>query len=366
MKKRVGIITFHNAINFGAVLQCYALQKKLLSMGFDAKVVDYRNEFIQKEYSLFGGKLKGTLKTRIIEIIKRILGLPMNYLKIRLFKKFINENFNLTEKHTYETLNSSNDLDILITGSDQVWNKDLTGGINQVYLLDVNQKFKKYSYAASIGKDNISYEEAKQIADIVKSYNGITVRETSLKHALEKAGLKKIDTVLDPVFLLDKEEWQALAGKRMIKDKYILVYMMEYNENIKQIVDKISESTGFKIVTFNKLNRYENILANKYISGPKEFLNYINNAELVITNSFHATAFSIIFQKDFYTIKHSNKNSRIDEILTKFALTERIIENIKDIQAGKLNSHVDYSKVQETMFEKQREAINFLNTINEN
>lgn len=363
MKKKIGIVTFHNAINFGAVLQCYALFKKLQLMGFDVKIIDYRNKSIEKEYSLFSFKLLNNLKETISNMLKQILFMPENYLKKRLFKKFIKNNCILTKKCIHKNLNNNNEFDILVTGSDQVWNKDITGGLDPVYMLDIGTNVDKISYAASIGKDDIPENDAKDIGNYIKTYKGISVREKKLESALKKAGNKNVVTVLDPVFLLSKTKWEELIKEPIVKEKYILVYMMEYNDNVRNIVDSISQRTGLKVVTFNRINRYNNILMNKYITGPEEFLNYIKNAELVITNSFHATAFSIILKKQFFTIKHSTKNSRIEEILTKTELLDRLLTTIDDINEERINDIIDYVNVEKSLNNEREKSLKFLENI---
>ena len=223
--KNIAIITFHRALNYGAVLQSYALQNFLNNNGYATKILDYRNEFFEETYHLFSPKQLIKKRISLKQLLIKIVEEPFRKKIERKFECFNNKHLLLSEvvdKNDLYKLN--NQFDYFITGSDQVWNLDATNG-DTTYLLDFADSNKRNSFAASIGE----YKLRDLDINILKNYNYISVRENETKAMLEDFGLSKSIVHLDPVFLIEKNDWNQLASSRIIKENYILIFTMGKN-----------------------------------------------------------------------------------------------------------------------------------------
>ena len=220
-KKRIGILTFHTAINYGAVLQAYALQKYLNEQGYDCEVIDYQCKKINDNYKILKIKSKN-LKKIIISFLKA----PLLFLQRKKFKKFVINNIRLSNQkyYPYNITSSNKYYDCFITGSDQVWNLSLTNN-DMSYFLDFATK-KRISYAASNGTEEISEKDFKKVSNYLQKFSAISVREKGLQNSLMNKISISIIKVLDPVFLLDVESWNNLLPNFNCKEKYILAYII--------------------------------------------------------------------------------------------------------------------------------------------
>ncbi|MBR3134849.1 MAG: polysaccharide pyruvyl transferase family protein [Clostridia bacterium] len=364
--KKVGIITFHRAENYGAMLQAYALQKTLKKCGYESYIIDYRDKNIERKYSLLRLEKNG-IKSKIREFAIKLLFFYKNLIKKSRYKEFIKNYYQLSEKE-YKSESDLKDnypkYDCYIAGSDQIWNEIITKGIKDVYTLNFgDKKINRITYAVSIGTEKISKSQQIVLGEKIKSIDKISVREESAKRVLSKITDKDIEISLDPTFLLNKREWEKLIKNRIIKEKYILVYTKEVNPNVKKIVDYISKVTNINVVHFDKKCRYNNELKNCYSSGPIEFLNLIKNAELIITNSFHGTAFSIIFEKEFFTIPDTIVGSRMTDLLKKLKLEDRMLYNDNELKQRDMDSifrEVNYNNSNAILKNGIEESMNYL------
>ncbi len=355
--KKIDIITFQCAYNYGAILQAFALQKKLKELSNDVKIINYRNQFLEKGYRLISLNTKN-VKTLIKSILSNIYFFKSRYKKNKNFKKFINKNLNLTMEYNSEEELKKNppEADIYVTGSDQVWNSQITKGLQDSYTLNFGEEdVKRISYAASIGNSKIDSNEKKDYKDKISKLDYISVREEEGKKILEEFIEKPIEVVLDPTLLLTKEDWDSkIKGMEKEKEKYILAYVVDPDEEYIKIVNYLSEKTGLKVIHFSKKNKgIANILRNAYTDGPLSFLNLIKNAEYVVATSFHATIFSIIFNKKFFVIPHKITGSRVYNLLTKLEIENRAIKNLEEFKKIDYDEEIDYEKT-EMLLEKER------------
>lgn len=324
--KKIGIITFHRARNYGAVLQAYALHE-VLQEKYDVKIVDYRCDIIEKVY------YHKSLKSKIVDFIRSIFFIKyMSCIRRRnrRFKDFSNIFFRLSKKYTSDNIFEANsEFDFFISGSDQIWNPRLSN-YDWNYFLDFADDFKKYSYAASL---EIHEDDSAQIVYRIKKYQSVLVREISGVEMLIDEGIEA-KQVCDPVILFDKEEWTKRFGlKNDRSDKYILVYFAAIPQNAFDFARKIACENSYKIIYLNPLDirvktrEYENVVE----AGPIQFLEYIFNAEMVVTTSFHALVFSTIFNVPVYfevQENSGNNNSRLIDYASAVGMKGNMIKSI--------------------------------------
>lgn len=318
--KRIGIITYNWADNYGAILQAFALKKTLGDLGCESKVINYYPH--NKE------------PFNIRQSIKNILFWSWNKSVRKKFDIFRRDFLSLTLPIRREDLPLLNeDFDLFVAGSDQVWNFECNGnGWDTSYMLDfVEEDSKKFSYAASFGKETLSEKEKEKAASLLKDFNAISVREKSALAIIKEITGKDAILHLDPTLLMSKEAWGSMA-QTIPQEDYILLYLMNANEKIINYAKSLSRMTGLDIVYVSTHP------LTKYGLKPKaphvmEWLSYFLKAKYVVTNSFHGLAFSINFNKDFFVDllpPPSNVNSRLENLLELTGLKGRLIDNIGD------------------------------------
>lgn len=361
--KKIGIITFHSAHNYGAMLQVYALQETLLQFGHQVEIVDYRDKKIMSGYKFFKLDHKNVY-TLVKSFIASFVFLIPNYIRSKRFNNFLKEHLNTTRKKykSEEDLkNNPPEENIYIVGSDQVWNTALTGSLKDVYTLNFGRdNIKRISYAASIGKSQIPDELKNEYKEKLSNIDVISVREEQAKEILKDLIDKNIEVVLDPTLLLERKKWISLIDKEnKEKEKYIFIYGIGERDRLYKIANYISDKTNLKLIHFDKGNKgYKNVLRSAYSDGPIEFLKLIKNAEYVIAQSFHGTVFSIIFRKKFFVIPDKTTSSRVVNLLKKLGLEDRIINNIEDIK--EYNIDIDYENVESKLKFEREKSLEFL------
>jgi hypothetical protein len=358
--KKIGVLTFHRSLNYGAVFQTYALNKILNNKGYIAEVIDYYSHdvysFDYKGIFEFEENEKNYLKP--LKIVKRLIMLPKTTKKASRFKKFVNNNIKLSTRvnNKKELKLLSEQYDCLITGSDQVWNAKITKEDSNVYNLSYFDNKNKISYSASIGEDNPGKDVIKKLKEEIKDYSFISVREESLKKHLN---ISKAEVVLDPTLLLKKEDWLAIAKEKPIKEKYIFVYMLEVNKSIINTVNFLSNKLNMGVVTIGSDYKFERELLNDSKVSPEEFLSLMNNAAYVVTNSFHGVCLSIVLNKQFGTILHKTRGSRQRDLLKKLFLDDRIIDDYKKSYAI-INNKINYKNVESCLQKERERSLEFL------
>lgn len=366
--KKIGIITFHRAHNYGAILQVYALQKKL-SQKYDTKIIDYRNKELEKSYDIISVNRKN-IRTIIKSLVSSIIYHNRILKRYKVFEKFIYEEMSLTRKYNSEKelQDEPPELDVYITGSDQVWNYNISEKKINAYTLNFGRgNVKRISYAASIGTDELNEQYKEDYINNIKKLDAISVREQKAKEYLQNVINKEIEVTLDPTLLMTKQEWENcfdLSGKE--KEKYILGYTLTDDIAYYETINYLSEMTGCKVIHVGKRNKgINNILRNAHEDGPIEFLKLIKNAEYVVASSFHATVFSIIFNKNFWVVPPKKTSSRITNLLEKVDLSNRIIRTFEDLKKQKYDEKIDYKKVDNILEQERNKSINWLdNAIN--
>lgn len=328
---KIGIITFHASFNYGSMLQAWALQTYLERLGHEVQIVNYRSRIQRQTYHkpLDFHNVENSLSS-----CKRLLLYPSSIKplnkKWHLFDDFLHKELHLTKEYnTVEELENANfDLDLLICGSDQIWNTNAPDS-GEVYYGNWF-KGRKISYAASFGqypeKINMDFVKSQ-----LKNFQSIAVREEQTKKKIEESGLaNNIKVVCDPTLLLSANTYETLiTDKPLIKGKYIFFYTpVGLPYEYFAIANHLAEQTGMEVFTEKAyyprdLKNYPHI--HEYLpTGPKEFLNLVKNAIIVCGGSFHLQVFSILFHKEFYCI-NGDKDARTNNLLCKCGLENRII-----------------------------------------
>ena len=343
-KKSVAIITIHFGTNHGSVLQSYALSNYLDSIGCEARIIHY----VPERYKVWNTLVNKKANKYPLPVI--LAYYPIAFCKKfrvrRIFDSFIKKNLILTKKYSskQELQKKPPKADIYITGSDQVWNDDYNGNDEFSYFLDfVNEDAKCIAYAASFGKEDVLEND---YLDIIKShlakFTAISVRESNAQYILSKIGIESTH-VVDPVFLRTQQQWRDFATKYPVKNQYTLVYVMDgiYDE-LLDYAYKIKQETGNKIyvVSFRKIKDHR-IDRCFHTADPKDFVGLVDNANVVVTNSFHGTAFSILFQKRFLTIGKEKYNSRMLSLLQKLNLESHFIPTGEHCEAQKIMTAIN-------------------------
>ena len=355
---KVGVITFHNVLNYGAVLQTYALQKKMRDLGIESAVIDYNSPFF----------ISNIVKPKIFRYKN-----PFHYLEDKRFykkscikqakiKRFSGKFIEKTERIDFESLTDiSKQFDYIVTGSDQVWNEKVIKGDYSFFLNFVPPQ-KRCAYAASIGAKRFLPENLPVIRGLLKEYKAISVREETAKKALKQQMNIESVRVLDPTLLLDKNQYNELiCPSKKTNQKYILLYLLNYSKTLVQSAKRLSKKLGIPVFCINPTKKRIYGVEDYSSSGICEFLELISKAEFVITNSFHGVAFSINYNKQFNVELMPSAidvNSRITDLLDVLNVKNRIISD------GKYNlKHFDYGETNQLLEIEREKSVNFIKSM---
>lgn len=341
-KKNVCIVTYSHSQNYGAALQLFATYKAVEYLGFEPLVLDYVNKFEDSN------KLIDVLK-RIDGIKGKVRALISSYLLgsirngKRNFEPFYNI-MNYTKKiNCAEQLGEIKNIDVFMVGSDQVWNPQITGEYDSVFLLSNNSiKAKKISFSSSMGSLVKEGNNKKELVESLKKFKKMSVREEVAQQYLIKELNRNVDITVDPTMLFDKDHWNDFIKKNIkknIKEKYVLIYALggQFNE-LLVFAKKIANKIGAKIVTITVSNAYKNVDCKITDATPLDFVNLIFNADFVVTNSFHGTCFSIIGEVPFYSVYFGENPKRVENLLGKYNLSSRLIKSVDKISSGCINN----------------------------
>lgn len=365
---KIGILTLNSAHNFGASLQAYALQKALENLDFEPYIINYRYNKVDYVYNPYRRSKKGSLDIKFY--LSRIKLHTLDKYKIRKYnnyEKFFEDYLNLTP--SYKTLNQLMDVDwdydFYICGSDQIWNSHITRGLQPPYFLDFLPKdSKKIAYAASLGTDTINEYDIPIFKRYLFNMDCISVREGSSINAIKECTDKPVDVTLDPTLLLEKNDYDALKIDPEFKDKdYIFVYVIDRNEELYQIAEKISQEENLPVVFSSPYLQpdkvFKNQMAEVWDMGPREFLGAIANAKYVVTNSFHGNIFSILYKKPFISAPHYITSARVLEFLDSINLKQVLFTDSNEFTTIH-DVNIDYDDVEKRLEDLKEHSINFL------
>lgn len=352
---RIGILTFCNAYNLGAALQATSLQKTLENMGHDVELIDYRSPSIEgmpKLRSVFKAGI--SMKARICKLLYYFVFFPRR-MRYKRFQKLAKR----SNPYSPRTIGTANDkYDVFITGSDQVFNLELTGN-DSTYFLDFVKNGKKASYAASLGV--YLNDKKEQYQNMLQSFDYLSVRESSTAKIFEQELGITAEVMPDPVFLHAGDEWRKLLGiMEKKKEKYVLVYSLFEDKELYNIANRVANEKGLKTYVITKTLRTKG-KADKFLRnvGPREFVELMASAEYVVTNSFHGTAFSLVFKRPFTVLLPPVAQDRILDLLKAMEA-----ENSRaTTENGVIYNIVDYSMIDSTITNMKKQGIGFLNKL---
>ncbi len=349
-------ITCHDVNNYGASLQAFALLKFLTDLGHDVEIIDYKPDYLTPFGYYPLTFVSGKYNKPFLRWIYILLKLPKRIPAVRrkkAYDRFNSSHFKLTPRYgTYQELHDSPpNADIYIAGSDQIWNTQFQNGKDPAFYLDFGEKTtRRISYAASFATNDIAIDAFDFVREKISHFDAISIREKASLHLLEELGHTSGVDVCDPVFLIDKDEWEYEATLSTLKphSDYILVYLTDESPTIERIAVEIKAKTGWKIYA---IGAYMCRWADKNFntSGPEDFVRLISKASFIISNSFHATAFSLIFKKPFCVVNRKEHiNIRMKSMLDNLGIGNRLVcKYSEDILLP-----IDYAEIDQVISDK--------------
>lgn len=343
---KIGILTYHRADNFGAVLQAYALSTYLHQEGCDTEIIDYRCMKIEAQYHIFSPLILLTRKNVFIsarEYFNRFKNMKDRMRRRRKFAEFRDKYLPLSESihHIKRPLA----FDVIITGSDQVWNFHMNKGSESIYLLDFPMcpQTKRVAYAASSEQNGMIRIGDEYLRLCLENFDKISVRETFIKEKLQKLVAENIEICLDPIFLLAKEHYEKIAVKPVLS-KYILVYHMTYAPEVLPLAHKVAKEIDAEVVELFANFKTHDDAHHVTVWSPTDLIGYIANADKIFTTSFHGLALSLILNKDVWVINKGD-NLRQRNLLRQAGLPNRLLQCANDYS----NENIDYNRVKEKL-----------------
>ena len=367
---KASVITLHTVDNYGSVMQTYATQQILKKCGYDVEFVDYwrrdnlpqsraermlEGSTLQKLKPLWG--INNFTRKATVSILKSVLEKQRSPMW-----RFLEEKVQLTKVryYSYEELEANPPVaDVYITGSDQVWNSIWNQGIDRSYFLDFAPAGKpRIAFSASIGREQLDTEEIPETKRLLEKYSAISVREQAAVELLASMDIEST-LVLDPTLMLEAEEWRKLATKQKREKPYILIYQLNPNPQMDQYAEQIAQKKNWEIIRIG-FGRSDHRKGGKCVMLPsvEEFLGLFCDAACVLTDSFHATAFSLNLGTDFISVLPGRFGTRIESI-TKLTRTEnRILTSYDDLTV--VDRSIDEKSVQNIFTAERKKGFDFL------
>ena len=356
---KVGVLTFPNSVSYGATLQMYALYRSVEKMGHRAEIVNYQNQYMKAQKHFRSVKVLGS--------VKRWSGRMLHQ---RLYQTFRSFEKRTMKKYPARSVQDPNQLvklgkayGAVICGSDQVWNPDITGSDLAYFLNFCGESTKRISYAPSFGVESLTEEFQQAMGQELEQFSAISVREAQGNDLIRPVLGTEVPVVCDPTFLLSAEEWQTMERPHpAAKGEYILYYTIRSSHSLMKKCRELSKKTGLKIVVvggnFVKRMRNSDPMVDYAVDvSPEEWLYLVRNARYVVTNSFHGTAFSVNFRKDFYVEFSSLTNSRLAQITKALGLEDRIVGDTELIPSA-----ADYSVAEDVLRDLCKESWEYLSS----
>ena len=357
--KKVAVITRHAIPNYGSLFQAIATQRTINELGYDCKIIDYiREDEYKNKILLTSAKTNNHVKKFPFLIVAYYLARLPEY-------KRANEKFSSMREKWLDMTTLTHDFsavpdaDIYATGSDQVWGPVKNAKYDMNYFLDFAPEDKrKVALSASFGKMDISDDDKNVIFPRLKRYDAITVRE---RQAVEFLASNKIEAqqVLDPTLLIDGNAWRSMFNvkKDTSRGKYILIYQIHRNEKLVNYAKKLAEKQGLPLIRVAAMH-HQKSWGGKLVETPdlKEFLEYLDNAECLVTDSFHGTAFALNLNTRFVTLMpETGTSSRNLSLLELVGMKDKVAKNENDLDV--ISTEYNFDKVNDILAQERKKTI---------
>lgn len=356
---KIGILTFHFARNYGATLQAYGLQEVLKSLGHEVQILDYHNQQIANRKSPFAFK---QFLASPFKYIQRLVNVYYGYrISVKQFKDFEKKYLNVTNAELSEKEVIEYDCDYMVVGSDQVWNPIITGGPDPIYWgMHKPKHAKLITYAASSGDTSLFETDAyRDVSKWLSNFSALSVREERLKDYIDKHTDNEVKVVVDPTILAGRSVLEKITAPRVFKEPYILLYHVESSPTLLKIARFLSKKYKAKIISISPQilsNQLRNRDITYYNATIGEMLSLIKHAECVVALSFHGTALSILYDKEFYSVVGKNMG-RVESLLGKLGLMDRIVNDTDAIK----EKRIDWQEAHKKLRDLQADSMDWLN-----
>ncbi len=352
---KIGILTFQNSVSYGASLQMFALYRTLVSMGHDTEIINYHNLFMKKE--LHCEKSGG---------VRRLLKHFFHYKLYHRFAQFEKRALNQYPQKSFSDTERLSEIgkryDAVVCGSDQVWNPDITGYDLSYFLNFCESQTKRISYAPSVGREDLPAEWRDQVKQELDKFTAISVRESIISDMIKDMLGIHVPVVLDPTFLLNKDDWIAMEKSyRIPEGGYVLLYTIKSSARLLKYALALAAEKKLKLLivggnNFSHIKQRNPKIEYAVDIGPEHWLYLVHHADYVVTNSFHGTAFSINYRKNFFVEFSSSTNSRLEQIVRTFGLEKQIVTPQSELHTDE----TDYSAAESVLQGLREESLSFL------
>lgn len=356
INKKALIVTFHCCPNYGAILQTYGLYQFLKNIFKEVEVLNYQPKSLMDEY-------KNINTYSLNSIVASVWALPSFLRKKKRFSKFI-QRINLSSSLYSDSNQIENtSAQYCFVGSDQIWNPEITKGFDKVYFGKIAHKktYKVISYAASFGKSEFTNNELKLLKSLLSGVDVVSVREEGAKRLLDTRLNIQSQVVLDPTLLAGCACFRPFVHNVSNAGDYLFVYTLDQKPEtvIRPLARKIANRQNLKIIEINGNRKALRLVEHQviYDAGPIEFLTYLANAKYVVTDSFHGTAFSLLFHRNFITVPHKTRGSRMISLLSMVNLLNRVCSDSFDVD---LDSPIDWLAVDKSLSVAREQSESFI------
>ena len=368
---KVGIITYHGANNYGSLLQAYALLHTVSDkLHKKAEIVNFISDEQKQMYSLFYNSSSYKDVCKNLYILLRLYRKRKD--KIQKFNEFREQFLNVKWEDGFNSISPyfEKKYDALICGSDQIWNMHIKD-FYDYYMLSFVKNAKKISYAASMGglKPELTENEKNIVKQCLDDFCAVSVRENIAAEVIKNCTGREPSINIDPVFLLQKEEWEAIASERVISEDYIFFYSIDYNDDSIKIAKWYSKKYNMPVIILNTSWKSYMIckdgIRSSKAQGVQDFLSLVKYAKFVLSGSFHGTAFSIIFNKPFYRVQRRNKedlviDDRVHTLFSKLQIDEREINIETYRHLGEDIYNIDYTNINKMIEIERNKSMEYL------
>ena len=362
---KTSVITLHTVKNYGSVLQTYATQKEFERAGSFVEFVDY-----WRKDNLDDGLLRKVVtgspfwgRNPFLRAAYAVIKFPSVRKQICVFDGFLKRYVHLSPRRYLSLEELKNDppaADLYCTGSDQVWNSDWNAGIEKPYFLEyVPEGSKCIAYAASFGKEKLASKEKETIRPLLRKYTAMAMREQSGVRILDDMGFPGNIQIADPTLVLEADEWKKLMSDRKIRQRYLLVYQLNKNWEFDAYAKRLAKRMGLKLVRL--AYDYHHVLKKGHLvccPPVEEWISLFYYADFILTDSFHGTAFSINFNRQFAVVYPKKFSGRLSSVLKQTNLESRVVSNFNDISI--VEQRIDYEPVNRFLSEERIRANRFL------